>query len=132
MTLSPLLTAPPVIQIHVAAAALTMLLTALILSRPRGTRSHRALGWMWVGCMGVLAATGFGIYSRGVVGPFSPIHGLSAFVLVGLALAVRAARRHDVASHRGWMLGMVWGGLGIAGAFTLMPGRIMHAVILGG
>lgn len=132
MNAAPLLHAPPVIQIHVAAAAVTVALTALIFTRARGTRLHRRLGWAWVAAMAVVAATGFGIFSGGLLGPFSAIHGLSAVVLAGLAIAVRAARRGDVAKHRGWMLGMVWGGLVIAGGFTLMPGRIMHAVVFGG
>lgn len=132
MTLEPILYAPVIIQIHVAAAAATLALTLVILSRARGTRSHRRLGWAWVLCMGVLAATGFGILSGGLIGPFGPIHPLSALVLMGLVVGVRAARRHDVATHRGWMLGMVWGGLVIAGGFTLLPGRIMHVVVFGG
>lgn len=132
MTLEPLIYAPPVIQLHTAAALLAVVLTGLILTRARGTRMHRRLGWLWVAAMAVVAASGFGILSGGLIGPFGPIHLLSAFVLVGLVLAVRAARRGDVASHRGWMLGMVWGGLVIAGGFTLLPGRIMHAVLFGG
>jgi uncharacterized membrane protein len=30
------------------------------------------------------------------------------------------------------MKGIVMGGLVVAGAFTLLPGRTMHAVLLGG
>lgn len=132
MTLEPLLFAPPVIQLHAAAAAATILLTLLILTRARGTRAHRRLGWAWVVAMGTTAVSGFGIVSGGLIGPFGPIHLLSALVLTGLVIALRAARRGDVATHRGWMLGMVWGGLVIAGGFTLLPGRIMHAVLFGG
>ena len=132
MTLDPIIYSPPVIQIHVLAAAATILLTVLILTRARGTRMHRRLGWAWVATMAVLAGTGFGILSGGLIGPFGPIHLLSGVVLAGLVIAVRAARRGDVATHRGWMLGMVLGGLVIAGGFTLVPGRIMHGVVFGG
>jgi uncharacterized membrane protein len=133
MNFAPLLHAPPEIQLHVLASAVTLLLTALIFTRARGTRMHRRLGWAWVIAMGALAGSGFMITSGGgLIGPFSWIHGLSAFVLVALPLAVLAARRRDRRSHRGWMLGMVWGGLVVAGGFTLLPGRLMHAVILGG
>ena len=64
-------------------------------------------------------------------GPWSPIHLLSILVLVTLPLAVWHARRHDVRRHRNAMTAFFMGALVIAGAFTLLPGRIMHAVVFG-
>jgi uncharacterized membrane protein len=64
-------------------------------------------------------------------GPWSPIHLLSLLVLVTLPLAVWHAHRHDVRRHRNAMTGLFIGALVIAGAFTLLPGRIMHAVVFG-
>jgi uncharacterized membrane protein len=49
-----------------------------------------------------------------------------------LPIAVWRAHRHDVNSHRRAMLGLFFGALVIAGVFTLLPGRIMHAVLFGG
>jgi uncharacterized membrane protein len=46
-------------------------------------------------------------------------------------LAVLHARRHRVAHHRWAMIGIFFGALVIAGAFTLFPGRIMHTVVFG-
>ncbi len=42
-----------------------------------------------------------------------------------------AARSGEMERHRGYMGGTYVGGLIIAGAFTLMPGRRMHDVIFG-
>jgi uncharacterized membrane protein len=64
-------------------------------------------------------------------GPWSPIHLLSIFTLVTLPLAVLAAHRHRVPAHRNAMISIFLGALVIAGAFTLLPGRIMHAVAFG-
>ena len=41
------------------------------------------------------------------------------------------ARRHRVARHRLFMISIFCGALVIAGLFTFVPGRIMHAVIVG-
>jgi uncharacterized membrane protein len=50
---------------------------------------------------------------------------------VTLPLAVVHARRHRVERHRNAMIAIFAGALVIAGLFTLMPGRIMHAVVFG-
>jgi uncharacterized membrane protein len=46
-------------------------------------------------------------------------------------VAVMAARRQNVRRHRIMMLWLFAGALAIAGLFTFMPGRIMHAVVFG-
>jgi hypothetical protein len=66
-----------------------------------------------------------------VFGPWSPIHLLSIMVLALLPIAVVSAHRHHVRRHSRIMIGVFSGGLVIAGLFTLLPGRIMHAVIFG-
>ena len=78
-----------------------------------------------------IAVSSFFIHSIRLWGPFSPIHLLSIFTVVMLARAVFNARRHRVDAHRNAMVGLFLGALGIAGAFTLLPGRIMHAVVFG-
>ena len=81
--------------------------------------------------MFVVAVSSFFIHEIRLWGPFSPIHLLSVFTLIMLPLAVLRARRHDVAKHRRAMTGLFIGALVVAGAFTLLPGRIMHAVVFG-
>jgi len=99
---------------------------------PRGRRAHRVLGWIWVIAMIVIAVSSFWIHTIGQFGRFSLIHLLSLATLAGLAYGVSAARRQRVADHRRTMLQLVWLALIGAGAFTLLPGRLMHAVLTGG
>jgi uncharacterized membrane protein len=81
--------------------------------------------------MAAIAISSFWIHSIRNIGPFSPIHALSIFTLAMLPFAVLHARHHRVRRHRNAMIAIFFGGLVIAGAFTFMPGRIMHAVALG-
>ena len=56
---------------------------------------------------------------------------ISIYVLIMIPLAIYFARRHNVRGHARTVIGMFLGGLVIAGGFTFMPGRIMHAVAFG-
>lgn len=132
MTLAPLLNAPLVVQIHTVFAIFAVLLTVAIFSLPKGSRRHRTMGWIWVLSMGTIAISSFFIHTLRWVGPFSPIHFLSILVLISLVRGVHAARNHRVRAHKRIMKGMVLYGLLVAGAFTFLPGRLMHDILLGG
>ena len=131
MSLAPLLAAPAVIQIHAFAALGAFGLGAIQLAAPKGTIPHRTIGWIWAGLMLTVVLSSFLIHTIRLWGPFSPIHLLSIFTLVMLPLGVWMAHRHRVADHRRIMILMFSGALVIAGLFTLLPGRIMHAVVFG-
>jgi uncharacterized membrane protein len=131
MTLAPLLNAAPVIQLHAFAAMSAFTLGVVQLAAPKGTLPHRTVGWIWATLMLGIVVSSFFIHEIRLWGPFSPIHLLSIFTLVMLPLAVLRARRHNVDGHRNAMLGLFFGALVIAGAFTFLPGRIMHAVAFG-
>ena len=131
MSLAPLLQASPAVQIHAAAAAAAFLLGLTQFALPKGTTRHRIAGWTWVALMVVVSATAFFIHELRVWGPWSPIHLLAIFTLVTLPLAVLHARRHRVPNHKRAMVSIFLGALVVAGLFTLMPGRIMHAVFFG-
>ena len=131
MSLAPLLHASPVIQIHAFAAMSAFALGIVQLSAPKGTIPHRILGWIWVAVMAVVGVTAFFIHEIRLWGPWSPIHLLAIFTLVMLPLGVWRARRHEVQHHRRTMIGIFAGGLVVAGLFTFVPGRIMHAVAFG-
>lgn len=132
MTLQPLLDAAPAIQVHAFAALAAFALGIVQVAAPKGTLPHRTLGYVWVALMLVVGGTSFWIQDLRVWGPWSPIHLLSLYTLVVLPFAVLHARQHRVAKHRNAMLAMFAGALLIAGLFTFMPGRIMHAVAFGG
>jgi uncharacterized membrane protein len=131
MTLAPLLHAPSVIQVHAFAAMTAFAVGVVQLSAPKGTIPHRLIGWSWAALMLVVAISSLFIHQIRLWGPWSPIHLLSILVLVTLPLAVLHARRHDVRRHRMAMLMLFTGALVIAGVFTFLPGRIMHAVAFG-
>jgi uncharacterized membrane protein len=101
------------------------------LSAPKGTLPHRAIGWLWVVFMLVISISAFWIHELRLWGPWSPIHLLAIFTLAMLPVGVLYARRHHVARHRFVMISIFCGALVIAGLFTFVPGRIMHAVIVG-
>jgi uncharacterized membrane protein len=131
MSLAPLLDSAPAIPLHAFAAMAAFVLGTVQLAAPKGTLPHRTLGWIWVALMTAVAASSLWIHQIRLVGPWSPIHLLSIFTLAMLPLAVWRAHRHDVAAHRRIMISLFLGALLIAGLFTLLPGRIMHAVVFG-
>ncbi|RXT56239.1 hypothetical protein B6S44_07370 [Bosea sp. Tri-44] len=127
MTLAPLLAAPAVIQLH-ALAALTSLaagLTVLVLRK--GTARHRLIGWVFVAAMAVTAASSAFITSDG---HYSAIHLLSVLTIVNLPYAIIMRRRGNIVAHRSAML-WLFAGLVVAGAFTLVPGRLMNKLAFG-
>jgi uncharacterized membrane protein len=131
MSLAPLLTAPPAIQFHAFAAMTAFALGIVQLAAPKGTLPHRTVGWIWVALMTVVSVSAFFIHQIRLWGAWSPIHLLAIFTLLTLPLAVWAAHQHAVKRHRNAMISLFLGALVIAGAFTFMPGRIMHAVAFG-
>src|SRR3984957_1649331 len=131
MSLAPLLDAPAQIPLHALAAMAAFVLGVVQFAAPKGTLPHRTLGWIWAALMMAVAASSFWIHQIRLWGPWSPIHLLSIFTLVTVPLAVWKAHRHEVADHRRIMVMIFSGALVIAGLFTLLPGRIMHAVVFG-
>ncbi|SHI68445.1 DUF2306 domain-containing protein [Wenxinia saemankumensis] len=131
MTLAPLLAAPVAILVHTLLALAAFLLGAAQFLGRKGTRAHRAIGWTWVILLALVALSSFRISTICSFGPFSLIHLLSLYTLIVLPYGVLAARRHDVGAHKRSMALLYLGALVIAGAFTLVPGRIMNEVVLG-
>ncbi len=132
MTLAPLLDAPAVIQFHAAFAFAAIGLGAAQLTAPKGTVSHRMVGWAWATLMMLAAGTSLFIHTIRTWGPWSPIHLLSLFTLAVVPIAVLSARRHDVRSHSRAMIWIYALALVVTGLFTLAPGRIMNKVVFGG
>ena len=128
MSLEPLLAATQPIPIHAFAAMAAFVLGIVQFAAPKGTLPHRTIGWVWVALMATIAVSSFWINDMRLWGPWSPIHLLSILTLVMLPVGVLHARRHRVPNHRWTMISIFFGALVIAGAFTFVPGRIMHDV----
>jgi uncharacterized membrane protein len=131
MSLTPLLAAPLLVQLHAFAALAALLLGAVQLLGVKGNALHRRLGWAWVLLMATVALTALGITGHAGPGRYSWIHGLVALVGVLLPLAVWQARRGRISGHRNTMLGLFLFALVLTGGLTLLPGRIMHRVVFG-
>ncbi|MBC7522259.1 MAG: DUF2306 domain-containing protein [Sandarakinorhabdus sp.] len=123
----------PLVWLHLVAILFATILTPVMLLRPKATRRHRQLGYVWFTAMLVAAASSlffkvtsdpagnWGVFS----GNFSPIHILSLWVLFQAPMIVLRARRHDRAGHESAVRGMVIGALLIAGFFTFPFGRML-------
>lgn len=124
---APFFAAPALVRFHVAAAIVALAAGIAVLALRKGTQWHRRLGWVFVAGMALTALSSAFITSNG---RFSAIHLLTVLTLVSLPYAVLMRRRGDIAAHRKAMLGLFIG-LAAAGAFTLLPGRLMHDVAFG-
>lgn len=127
MDISPLAAAAPVIQLHVLAAGTALFAGIAVLASTKGTPRHRRIGWIFVVAMAITALSSIFITRDG---HFSAIHLLTLLTLVALPRAVISRRRSDIRTHRSAMIGL-FAGLAIAGAFTLLPGRLMHQMTFG-
>lgn len=130
MNVEAFLAAPAVIQVHMLSALAALITGAIQLLAPKGVLPHRILGTVWVGLMALTAVTA--IFIREInAGGLSPVHlfiPLALFGLVGLARSVQLRQRRR---HRGIVLGLYFGALIVPGLFTLIPGRLMHAIVFG-
>jgi Predicted membrane protein len=131
MTLEPLLAAPLAVQIHVATVVPAALIGGWLLLSRKGTPVHKRLGRIWMALMIVTALSTFFIHEINLFRGYSPIHILSIATLAGCVQAVRMARARQIRRHKQIVKSLYFGGIGIAGLFALLPGRIMNRTIFG-
>jgi uncharacterized membrane protein len=117
--------APWYIKAHLAASVLALVIGMVILLRKKGDLIHKSLGRSWVALMLFTAAISFSIQARG---RFSLIHLLSVIVLVAVPLGVVHIRSGQVKRHMVTMVS-AFAGLAIAGAFTLLPYRMLGQLV---
>ena len=116
----------PAILIHTAAALAALLLGAAVFLARKGTFLHRMAGRGWAVLMLVTAVSTWWIRSSG---SFSWIHGLSVLTVVLLAAAIWFAVTGNIGAHRKTVTNLYVGGLLIAGAFTLLPQRLLGQML---
>jgi uncharacterized membrane protein len=121
---------PAVIWLHLATIMVALVLTPVLLWRPRGTSGHRKLGYVWCAAMFLTAVDSLFVRTN-PSGSFSPIHILSVLVIVLVPLLIRAARSHDVTRHRRTVRGIVIGALLVAGFFTFPFDRLLGHWLFG-
>ncbi|MEM7637264.1 MAG: DUF2306 domain-containing protein [Pseudomonadota bacterium] len=130
MNIKPLLEASLAIQLHVAAAAFAITLSAAIIIVKRGTPAHKLVGRAWVAMLAIICISSFWITGMNGAG-YSWIHLLSVGTLLGLVNAVWAVRTGNIRAHKYAMISTMVGALLGAGFFAFMPGRMMNAVLFG-
>lgn len=131
-TLDPILYSGPVIAVHSFAALLAFAAGPVAILRRRRDLVHRVAGWLFVGAMLVTSATAMAIFEIRLIGPLSPIHALPILVVVTLWQSIAAIRAGRVIEHGRAMTQLYIWSMGVAGLFTLLPGRRMNAVLFGG
>ena len=119
--------AGPVIQIHLATVLAAFAVATVQIAAPKGTTTHRILGWTLVTLFLATAIDSLFIHNPGA-GPFNPFQLFSVWTLVGIPLAVISVKRGHIAMHARMMTGFYVGALVIAGALTFMPGRLLWRV----
>ena len=134
-SLTPLLAAPLLVQLHVAFGLAAAAAGAARLAWPRSERADRILGWTFLALLAPAAATAV-LLARP---PGTPnLFGLTighAFVVataVGLAAAVRSARNPNGLVWRRIVTALFAGVLLTCGLWELAPGRMMHTILAGG
>lgn len=113
------------IAAHAVGATLALLLGGyLVVRRRKGDLLHRRVGRVWFATMYWVAFSSFGI-KRLDPGHFSWIHGLSAWTIVSLSVALWAATTHRVHVHRGFVVGSYFGLVGAGVAAMAFPQRLV-------
>jgi len=98
--------------------------------RPKGTRSHKFVGRLFVGMMIVTAFSAYFIRSIGN-GSFSPIHIFVPLTLIGSYFIVSSIRNGNIKAHQKHVRNMFYFALLIPGAISFVPGRTMWRLFFG-
>jgi uncharacterized membrane protein len=113
---------------HLASVMLALPLGVSQLVLPKGTLRHRTVGYIWLALMTFTSLVSFAIHTINP-GGLSPIHLFSVLTLVFVPIIAIQARRGQVAKHRRAVLGVIIGGLAIAGLFTFLPHRALGVLV---
>ena len=130
MNFDPVTSAPPVIQIHLAAALLALGLGIVMWRRPKGTKSHKLTGRLFMALMLITAASAIFIQEINN-GHYSWIHIFVPLTLIGIVQALWAIKNRNIKAHIGHVRNLFFYALIIPGVFALMPGRRLFAVFFG-
>ncbi len=129
-TFAELAATQPVVFVHVVSMIGATALGAWLMLGRKGRTAHRVGGWVWVALMATAAITSLFMRSSFPnLGGFGPIHLLTLLVMVMLPLGVFMARSHRVEVHRRVMKRLYLSACLVAGAFTLLPGRMLGQML---
>ena len=119
------------IPLHAIMAMIAIILGGIQLSMKKGGPIHKLLGRIWVGIMMFVSISSFFIHKTKMWGDYSPIHLLSLWTIFILGVGVYYARVGNIKRHKQVMIATYFFALILTGFFTLMPGRVMHQILIG-
>ena len=133
MTLTPLLDAALIVQIHVAFAIPALLIGPFAIFMRTSWRAHKIVGYCWVVAMAGLSITALFIpsHSLAVVGHLGPIHLFSVFGLWGITNGIWLATQGRIAEHRMALKWTWFGAMGAASLANFIPGRTINQMVFG-
>ncbi len=131
MTLTPFLAASTLVQVHILAGLLAILLGVYQLARPKGDSIHRKLGYVWIALLLVDAATAWFLYSMPGFRMKNPVHLLSVLAPLFVVAGVMTARLHYRKLHGAIMMLTFFLYMVVVFALTFNPGRVMNLIMKG-
>jgi uncharacterized membrane protein len=121
----------PAILVHICFALSALVLGPVALTVQKGSRLHRITGYSWVLLM--LGAAISSAFIRDFRLPnlagYTPVHIVSVGVVVGLVAALIFVVRRNIKAHRRIMWRVYLGGCIGAGAFALLPSRLLGDLV---
>jgi uncharacterized membrane protein len=121
----------PAIVVHLVFALGALVLGPFALFARKGSRLHRAAGYMWVTLM--LGAAASSVFIRDFrlpnIAGYTPVHLLTLLTFAGIAGGLWYIARRNVAAHRSVMLNVYLGGCVGAGLFALLPHRFLGGLL---
>lgn len=115
--------------LHLGTILPAFLIGLWLLLSQKGTARHRFLGKIYMILMLITAMISLFMPAQlgaSLFGHFGFIHLFSLLVLYSIPAAYIAIRQGNIKIHQYYMLGTYIGGILIAGAFTFLPGRLLH------
>ena len=119
------------IPLHAIMAMIAIILGGIQLSMKKGVPIHKLLGRIWVGLMLIVAISSLFIHEIKLWGVYSPIHLLSLWTIFILGVGIYYVRVGNIKRHIQIMIATFFFALILTGFFTLMPGRVMHQILIG-
>jgi len=126
-----------ILSLHALPGLLALILGSIVLLSKKGTKTHKRRGYIWLGLMLLLSLTAVFIQEINP-GSYSLIHLLIPWTIFSIIFGIYAIKKFNVTKNKVWrnlhqwtMIGLFFGALVIAGAFTLMPGRMLNEIMFG-
>ncbi|MDA9154262.1 DUF2306 domain-containing protein [Gammaproteobacteria bacterium] len=126
-----------ILSLHALPGLLAVILGSIVLLSKKGTKTHKRRGYIWLGLMLLISLTAIFIQEINP-GSYSLIHLLIPWTIFSIIFGIYAIKKFKVTKNKVWrnlhqwtMIGLFVGALVIAGAFTLMPGRMLNEIIFG-